>query len=103
MIALIIVALIGFVVSTTLHILMSFQIYSPPREVNILINLGAGLLIYSAIIISKQVCAQNKIKDFRKVMLDICPIFSGLTGLLIMYTFVGFVYFLLKKILGTRP
>lgn len=97
MIMAIIISSIGFIISSVLHLLMLFKIYIPPNEFMLIINIGAGFSVYAAIVISKKICDHANIRDFRKVMLSISPVFSGLTGLLIMYAFAGLMYFLFKR------
>lgn len=101
MVLVIVILIAGFILSALLHFCMLFQIYDPPRELLIFINMGAFFAIYAAMFISRRTCDIANSKDFRKILAKICPKWlSVLTGLLIIYTLVGFAIVIFKKYLG---
>lgn len=98
MFILIIISIAGFFVSALLHFFMLLCAYNPPRELTIVINIGAAFVIYAAILISKRTCGKANIKEFRKTLYNICPEWlKVIIGLLIMYTIAGFVFVVIKK------
>jgi len=102
MFLLIVISIAGFVLSTLLHLFMLFHIYNPPRELIIFTNIGAAFVIYAAIFISKRVCDQANVKDFKKALYNTCPKWiSALTGFLIMYAFAGLLFLIFKKYFGS--
>lgn len=101
MFLLIAVSITGFILSAILHFLTLFHIYNPPRGLVMFVNLGAACMVYAAIFVSKRICDKPNIKDFRKVLSDVCPKWvSALTGFVIMYAFAGLIFFIFKKYLG---
>lgn len=101
MFLLLMVSLAGLVLSAVLHLLIVFQIYNPPREFSILINLGAAFTIYAAIAISRRTGDQTNHKEFRKNLYGLCPpwLATG-TGFLVMYALAGLLYVAVKKHFG---
>ena len=99
---LIIISVTGMVLSAVFHFSSLFHIYQPPRELTILIWIGALVVIYPAIVIEKKTRKGVNVKDYKKAVLGVCPGWLlAVNGLIIMYV-IGYIIFLIfEKFFGS--
>ncbi|MEN6309555.1 MAG: hypothetical protein ABFD91_17545 [Anaerohalosphaeraceae bacterium] len=101
MIFLLVFSAVGFVLSTLLHSLLLLDIFTPPQELNILINVCGAFAVYMAIFISKRTSSKTKLGESNKTIFRLCPPWiASLTGFLIIYAFASFLFLLFKKYYG---
>ena len=92
---LIYISFTGLVLSAVLHFCSLFHIYEPPRELTILIWIGAVVVFYSSFVIGNKIRKEVNVKDYTKAVLGACPKWlSTMNGLVIMYV-VGYLIFLI--------
>lgn len=102
MLLLMVISIFGFILSAAVHLCMIFNIYVPPRELFILINVGFIAVFYPALIIRKKVRGETKKKEFNNAIFNICPGWlSVMLGLLIMYAFAGLAFFVFERYSGS--
>ena len=102
MLLLMVISALGFILSAAAHLCMIFNIYIPPRELFILIDVGFIAVFYPALIIRKKVRGETKRKDFNNAICNICPNWlSFMTSLLLMYALVWFVIIAFKLYSGS--
>jgi len=102
MLLLMVISIFGFILSAAVHLCMIFNIYIPPRELFILIDVGFIAVFYPALIIRKKVRGETKRKEFNNTIYNICPEWlSVMLGLLIMYAFAGLAIFVFKQYAGS--
>lgn len=89
---------IGFGLSALVHFCSIFDIFQPPRELILIINVGVFLVAYPTFIIVKNVRDQLNLTDFKQAVFDVCPKhLLTLNGLIIMYAIVGLLFFIFKN------
>jgi hypothetical protein len=95
---LIIVAVVGLMISAVVHFCSLFHIYNPSRELMILINAGIIVTIWPAILIAKKMRDAIDMADPKELLFKTCPRWlTAMTGFLLMYAFVGLIYFMFKR------
>ena len=99
---LIIISVAGMVLSAVFHFSSVFNIYQPPRELTILIWIGALVVICPAIVIEKKTRKGVNVKDYKKAVLGVCPGWLlTVNGLIILYV-IGYIIFLIfEKYFGS--
>ena len=102
MLLLIIISVEGLVLSAVFHFCSLFHIYEPPRELTILIWIGAMVVIYPAIVIAKKTRREVNVKDYKKAVLGACPGWLlTINGLIIMYVIGYLIFLIFKKYVGS--
>jgi hypothetical protein len=98
MISLMRISAIGLILSAVIHICSIFHIFDAPRELIVLIHVGGVAVVYFAFIISKKVCSENNVTDFKNAMRSGCPQWMAImTGLLVIYALAGLLFFLFRR------
>jgi hypothetical protein len=104
LILLVVISVVGLVLSVIVHFCSVLRICEPPRELMILISIGAMLVLYPSFIIVNKLRKQDSTKDFKKALFAACPKWlSTLTGFSIMYALGGLMFFILKRHFATSP
>ncbi len=102
MLLLIIISATGMVLSAGLHFCSLFHIYEPPRELTILIWIGALVVFYSAFVIQKKTRKEVNVEDYKKAVLGVCPGWLlTMNGLIIMYVFGYLIFLIFEKYFGS--
>lgn len=95
---LLVISAIGFVLSVVIHLFAIFRIFDMPRWLIIITQVGGFFVVYASWIISRNLRNKGNIKDFKKAIRSVCPEWlSIMTGLFIMYAFVGLIFFVVRR------
>ena len=97
MVVLIFISAIGLVLSFVIHFCSLFHVYNPPRVLAMVLYMGAILVIYPACIVSKKMRCEFGKNGFKKAVQSVCPRWMiAMTGFLLMYAIVSFIFFYVK-------
>jgi hypothetical protein len=87
--------------SAVLHFFSIFHIYEAPRELMILIYIGALVVIYPALIIKKKTSNEVDVKDFNKALFGASPRWLlTMNGLIFIYVFGWLIFLIIKRYFG---
>ena len=88
----IIVSLVGFILSLSLHLLGLFNLYNPPKLISLLLRLGILLIFLSWCFISKKTRGDASAKEFHESLWDFTPKWMAITtGMIVIYALIGFL------------
>ena len=98
MLILIIASLVGFFLSLILHLLGLFNIYSPPRLIGLLLQLGILLIFLFWCFISKKNRGNTPSKEFNESLWKSAPEWIKITtGIFVLYALFGFLHAFIEK------
>jgi len=94
LVVLIFISAIGMVLSFITHFCSLFHVYNPPRVLAMVLYMGVIIVIYPACIVLKKMRCEFGKNSFKKAVLSVCPRWMlVMTGFLIMYAIVSFIFF----------